>query len=153
MAWRIVPAQWAGNAFDGEGARLYGGRWNSPGRAAVYLADSRALAALEALVYHASAPRIRYVRYAVRFERNLVEQVDQESVGEFLDSLLVAPETQAVGDDWLKQASKPVLEVPSAIISEERNYLLNPAHPEFDQIAIGHGEDFAFDPRLIQSQA
>ena len=54
LFYRIVQEHWAATALDGEGARLYGGRWNSPGVAAVYLAESRALAALEILVH---APR------------------------------------------------------------------------------------------------
>lgn len=148
-AWRIVTRQWADNGFDGEGARLYGGRWNSPGRAVVYLADSRALVALETLVHHPSIPDIGYVRFPVQFKSSLVERIPLERVREELDSLVVAPQTQAVGDDWLEQSSKPVLEVPSAIIPEEKNYLLNPKHPKFGQIEIGALESFAFDPRLV----
>ncbi|MFO8027664.1 MAG: RES family NAD+ phosphorylase [Opitutales bacterium] len=147
--WRIVTRKWAEAAFDGEGARLYGGRWNSPGRAVVYLADSRALAALESLVHHPGIPEIDYVRFPVRFKSSLVEAVPTTGLEASIRSPVVAPETQAVGDQWLRQGRKPVLEVPSAIIPEEYNYLLNPKHPKFGQIEIGAAEGFAFDPRLV----
>ncbi|MFU8849220.1 MAG: RES family NAD+ phosphorylase [Opitutales bacterium] len=148
-AWRIVSRRWAETAFDGEGARLYGGRWNSPGRAVVYLADSRALAALESLVHHPSLPDLSYVRFPVRFKAALVEEISTAGLEAYIQSTVVAPETQAVGDLWLRQGRKPVLKIPSAIIPEEFNYLLNPAHPKIDQIQIEAAEPFAFDPRLV----
>jgi RES domain-containing protein len=149
QAWRIVTRRWAENAFDGEGARLYGGRWNSPGRAVIYLADSRALAALESLVHHPGIPEIGYVRFPVSFKPSLIEAMSTAGLGAHLQSPVVAPETQAFGDRWLREGLKPVLKVPSALIPEESNYLLNPAHPKFSQIEIGEPEGFAFDPRLI----
>lgn len=147
--WRIVTRKWAEAAFDGEGARLYGGRWNSPGSTVVYLADSRALASLESLVHHPAIPDLDYVRFPVRFKAALAESISAVELEKFIRSPVVAPETQAVGDNWLKQSNKPVLKVPSAIIPEEYNYLLNPAHPKFNQIEIGAAEPFAFDPRLL----
>lgn len=147
--WRIVTQRWAESAFDGEGARLYGGRWNSPGRAVVYLADSRALAALESLVHHPGIPDLGYVRFPVSFKPSLVQAITTIGLEASIRSPVVTPETQAVGDEWLRHGRKPVLKVPSAIIPEEFNYLLNPAHPKFDQIEIGAAEGFAFDPRLV----
>lgn len=147
--WRIVTQRWAQTAFDGEGARLYGGRWNSPGRALVYLADSRALAALESLVHHPGIPDLGYMRFPVRFKSSLVEGISTTGLDACIQSPVIAPETQTVGDNWIERGRKPVLKVPSAIIPEEFNYLLNPAHPKFDQIEIGPAEHFAFDPRVV----
>ncbi|MGZ0709074.1 RES family NAD+ phosphorylase [Coraliomargarita sp. W4R53] len=149
-AWRIVQAQWAERAFDGEGARLYGGRWNPAGLPVVYLADTRALAALETLAHaEGSLRKVRYVRYPVTFPKQVVEVADLTGVADALSSLMVSPRTQAVGKAWFERASHPVLEVRSAIIPEEPNYLLNPQHPKFDRIKIGKAEPFGFDPRLI----
>lgn len=149
-AWRIVQAHWAKSAFEGEGARLYGGRWNRQGQPVVYLADTRALAALETLVHaEGSLRKVRYIRYEVSFPRQLVEAAELAEVGDALSSLMVSPRTQALGSDWLERGSQPVLEVRSAIIPEEPNYLLNPRHPKFGRIKIGKPEGFAFDPRLI----
>ena len=61
---------------------------------------------------------------------------------------MVSPRTQSVSAAWLARGAQPVLEVRSAIIPEEPNYLLNPRHPKFDRIKIGKAEPFAFDPRL-----
>jgi RES domain-containing protein len=149
-AWRIVQTQWAGRAFDGEGARLYGGRWNGAGHPAVYLADTRALAALETLVHaEGSLRHARYARFEVSFSSQLVEVAELSQAADSLDNLMVSPRTQAIGDRWLSEGQRPVLQICSAIIPEEPNYLLNPRHPKFDQIKIGKAESFAFDPRLI----
>ena len=61
-----------------------------------------------------------------------------------------SPALAAIGDAWVKQARSAVLEVPSAIIEEETNFLLNPAHPGFAQIRIGDPHDFEFDSRLMK---
>ncbi|WPJ97303.1 RES family NAD+ phosphorylase [Coraliomargarita algicola] len=149
-AWRIVQTRWAGRAFDGEGARLYGGRWNPPGLPVVYLADTRALAALETLVHaEGSLHKVQYVRYPVSFSKQLIETAALSELTDALSSLTVSPRTQTVGRDWLRRAQQPILEVRSAIIPEEPNYLLNPRHAKFDRIKIGMAEPFAFDPRLI----
>jgi RES domain-containing protein len=149
-AWRIVPQQWADSAFDGEGARLYGGRWNSPGKSAVYLADSRALAALEVLVHlNPAMAALRYQMIEVSFPSSLIQQIDSEPLAEALASPSVRPATQHTGDAWLSDAGSPVLQVTSSIISEEPNYVLNPKHPKFARIKIGEARPFAFDPRLL----
>lgn len=151
-AWRIVPLNWADTAFDGEGARLYGGRWNSPGRAAVYLADNRALAALEVLVHlNPSMTALKYQMIEVSFPKTLVQRIDIEPLTTALTSPSVQPATQRAGDAWLTEARAPVLQVYSSIITEEPNYVLNPKHPQFARIAIGTSKPFAFDPRLLDS--
>lgn len=149
-AWRIVPLNWADTAFDGEGARLYGGRWNSPGQAAVYLADSRALAALEVLVHlNPSMTALKYQMIEVSFPNALVHKVDLEPLAAAIASPSVSPPTQHAGDAWLTEARAPVLQVASSIITKEPNYVLNPKHPKFARIKIGNSKPFAFDPRLL----
>jgi len=149
-AWRIVPQQWANSAFDGEGARLYGGRWNSPGQAAIYLADSRALAALEVLVHlNPAMTTLQYQMIEVSFPTSLVQTIDLEPLAAALASPAVSPATQHAGDAWLAEARAPVLQVTSSIITEEPNYVLNPKHPKFARIKIGTSKPFAFDPRLL----
>ena len=149
-AWRIVPLNWADTAFDGVGARLYGGRWNSPGLAAVYLANSRALAALEVLVHlNPAMTALRYQMIEVSLPSSLVQQVDIAPLASALTSASVQSATQHAGDAWLTEARSPALQVTSSIITEEPNYVLNPKHPQFDRIKIGTSKPFAFDPRLI----
>ena len=150
-AGRIVPQNGVDSAFDGEGARLYGGRWNSPGRPAVYLADSRALAALEVLVHlNPAMASLQYQMIEVTFPASLVQAIDIQPLAAALGSPSVLPASQHAGDTWLAKASSPVLQIYSSIISEEPNYLLNPKHPKFDHIQIGDARTFAFDPRLLE---
>lgn len=148
-AWRIVKEKHAATAFDGEGARLFGGRWNSPGTRMVYASGSKALAALENLV-HLNPPVIfRYAALLVEFDAKLVETIEAGHLPAKWSEEPPPPSTQAVGDQWVEEARSAVLEVPSAIIQSETNFLLNPAHPDFKKIAIGQPGLFAFDPRLL----
>lgn len=147
QAWRIVKAKHAATAFSGEGARLYGGRWNSAGVSLVYTSSTQALAALESLV-HLNPPVIfTYAAIPLEFEAGLVEKVTALPPGWALSP--APPSTRALGDLWAKEARSAVLELPSAIIPGESNYLLNPAHPDFKKIVIGKPVPFSFDPRLL----
>lgn len=147
-AYRLVAPKWASTALSGEGARLYGGRWNSPGKAMIYLSTSRALAALELLV-HLTTPRSRQI------PRTLITvQVPRELIGGELwkekgwrDTPPGRVSTDQ-GDDWLTVAHTAGVLVPSALIPEEHNLLLNPAHPDFHRVKISQTSSFSFDPRL-----
>lgn len=145
--WRLTQAQYAQTAFDGEGARLYGGRWNSPGRAVVYLAGSLALAILEILVHVKSQRELEgYVKIRVEAPEGLV--MDVNTLPSNWQQGRAPDETKAVGDAWLGAEKTLLLRLPSVAIPEESNYLLNPQHPDFKRLAIGEAEPFAFDPRL-----
>ena len=149
VAWRIVKERHAATAFDGEGSRLYGGRWNSQGTRVVYTSGSQALAVLESLVHLNPPVAFRYVAIPIEFDDGLVT----------LPTALPAnwteapppPSAQEIGDLWVREGRSAVLEIPSVIIPTEPNYLLNPAHPDFQRLRIGRPIPFAFDPRLIQA--
>lgn len=147
QAWRIVKEKHAATAFSGEGARLFGGRWNSRGMSLVYTSGTKALAALESLV-HLNPPVIfKYLTIPIEFDEALVEKVAVLPAD--WNDMPPPPSTKAIGDLWTKQARSAVLELPSVIIPGESNYLLNPAHPDFNKIVIGKPEPFSFDPRLL----
>ena len=151
-AWRIVSRARAEQAFEGEGARLFGGRWNSPGVSVVYAADSRALAALELLVHlNRSNPSVRFVRFRVDFPAGLVSRPELSRYLESVVTPSIDTRTQIAGDHWLATSKAPIIRVCSSIIPEEYNYLLNPKHPKFSQVSIGPPEPFAFDPRLVEA--
>jgi RES domain-containing protein len=150
-AWRIVTTPYAPTAFDGEGARITGGRWNSPGRRAIYTADSIALAALELLVHlQNSAVLSQYVMIACRFPRRLVTAVDPGTLPANWNASPAPAAVRRIGDEWLANGTTPVLSVPSAVIDAERNYVLNPQHPDFASLAIEPPRAFAFDIRLAR---
>lgn len=150
-AWRIVKKRHASQAFDGEGARLFGGRWNSPGLSVVYVAGTRSLAVLEMAVHlDRSALLASFVLVPCDFDERLVSSVDRRALPAHWGGDPPPPELATIGDNWIKQARSAVLAVPSAIIEEETNYLLNPAHPDVSAVRIGDALDFEFDQRLIK---
>lgn len=150
-SWRIVKARHADDAFDGEGARIFGGRWNSPGRPVVYTAGSAALAALEMLAHVGNSDMLpAYVLVACSFETKLVLRLDRARLPRDWHSYPARPQLQQLGDAWLKDATSAVLEVPSALIPTESNYLLNPHHRDFRSIKIAKPRPFEFDLRLLR---
>jgi RES domain-containing protein len=149
-AWRIVKARLRNRAFDGQGAQIAGGRWNKIGIPMIYTADSLALAALEIIV-HLSAPdllKIRYVRIPVQFDSRLVTTLNFADLPNDWDSFPPPESTQQIGTEWALKKKSLILKVPSAVIREEFNYLINPAHPDFNLLSIGKAAVFAFDPRV-----
>lgn len=148
-SWRIVKSALAAHAFDGEGARLYGGRWNSPGTGVVYTAQSEALAALELLVHLQSSQLLRsYSSISARFDDALVEAVAPARLPSAWRVYPAPAALQEIGDRWAAEQRSAVLRVPSAIVPAEFNYLLNPAHRDFARIALGKPSRFEFDRRL-----
>ncbi len=149
-AWRIVKTTFSADAFSGEGARLYGGRWNSAGVAMVYTAGSKSLATLELLVHLDSSMRLpSYSICPVDFDDSLVEVVDPAVLP--LDWRQSPPPTslQVIGNDWISRQSSAVLRVPSAVEPDENNYLINPVHRDFKKLSIGSMNSLSLDPRLI----
>ena len=150
-SWRIVKAKHAPNAFDGQGARSAGGRWNSPGVAMVYTAQSAALAALEILVHvNSSILLSSYVLIPCTFDPRLVLQVDRLRLPARWREHPAVPQLQLLGDAWIKNGLPAVMVVPSAVVAMESNYLLNPAHADFGAIEIGAPQPFDFDARLVR---
>ncbi|HVR29407.1 MAG TPA: RES family NAD+ phosphorylase [Thermoanaerobaculia bacterium] len=147
--WRITKAARAATAFEGEGARLYGGRWNSPGTALVYTAESQSLAALELLVHlQASQLLTSYCSISATFDGELIEVIDRAALPRQWRRFPAPVELQEIGDRWAAARRSVVLEVPSAVVPAERLFLLNPSHSDFASVAIGSPVPFELDPRL-----
>jgi len=148
--WRLVTARFADAAFTGEGARLYGGRWNRKGVAMVYTAGSQSLAMLEMLVQDEPL-RAKYMMIPATLPNNLkVERITPEQLPADWRDLATREHLQAIGGDWARRLSSAVLAVPSVVIPAESNFLLNPSHPSFARIEIGAPQDFVTDLRLIK---
>ncbi len=126
--WRISLATRAADAFDGEGAALYGGRWNPKGVAR---------RPVPMVAIHAEIPEP--IEPVVIGARELPSN---------WRSRRPADSTRAIGAAWTATARSAVMSVPSVVIPRERNYLLNPAHPDFRKIRIGKPEPFSFDERM-----
>ncbi|HEY4039025.1 MAG TPA: RES domain-containing protein, partial [Burkholderiaceae bacterium] len=127
--YRIVKARNVRGALSGEGARLAGGRWHRPGEAIVYASASLALAALETLVHVGEdAVHIRFAYLRIQ----IADSVAVESCRPPPRHWRAEPPqsgSMRYGSAWLRGARTAVLEVPSAIVPLEKNYLLNPGHP------------------------
>ena len=151
VAWRIVKAVHAEQAFDGEGARQHGGRWNSPGVPMVYTADSPALAALELLVQLNDASRLpAFVLISVEIPDKLVKELRSSALPAGWRAHPAPPELQAHGDAWIQEGSSVSLRVPSAVEPRQHNFLLNPAHPQFRAVKVGKAEPYDLDLRLLR---
>ncbi|HEY3857061.1 MAG TPA: RES family NAD+ phosphorylase [Verrucomicrobiae bacterium] len=149
-AWRIVKAKHAASAFSGEGAARNGGRWNSRGVPMVYASATISLAALETLVHLNPPPHFNYVVIQIKFDESMVHSIQIAALPSDWQLEPPPPSSKAVGDAWVHAGQTAVLAVPSAIISSEVNYLLNPAHADFKKISIAKPQPFAFDPRLVK---
>lgn len=153
--YRITKQPNAKKAFSGAGARLYGGRWNSVGIEVVYASAHLSLSVLEVLVHMendevGSGTVLQpYLIYPISFDEAFLEDLSASSLPADWASYPSAKSTQQIGDDWVSRASSPVLSVPSVVVSEERNYLLNPNHKLFAEIQVGAPVPCKIDPRLL----
>lgn len=148
-AYRLVSPRWAPTAFSGEEARKYGGRWNSPGHSVVYLSGSRALCALELLV-HLTTPDTRtkpFLLIEVKIPAGHIECLPVSGLPTDWNISPPTRESMSIGDDWLAKNRTLALRVPSTIVPEESNLVLNVSHPEMREIEIGAERKFLFDPR------
>jgi RES domain-containing protein len=139
--WRVCRRPFAD--LSGEGARTYGGRWNSPGRPMVYAAESAALAVLEVRVHLDLDWRVLPDDYV------LMEIDAGDLVAETLAETPVDP--RAAGDAWLASGRSALLRAPSFIVPESANVLVNPAHRDAARLAVASIRPFAFDARLWPS--
>ena len=148
-AWRLVHKRRVASAFTGDGARRYGGHWNSKGRKAIYTADSLALATLEIMV-HAIAYEdlLLFFYFQVRFSEDLVETIDSESLPRHWRKDPAPLSCKKFGDRWLASGPKPILKIPSVVLPEGCNYILNPDHPQWAQIKLSKPRPFTLDHRI-----
>lgn len=150
-AWRLVREARADDAFTGEGTRLYGGRWNPVGTRATYLSATRSLAALEVLVHQAERiPAGKFLFYEVCFPADILASVSETDLQEKWRMFPPQRSTVEIGRDWLASKTSAVLRVPSILIPEEANFIMNFEHPRAAEIEIRDPEQFSFDPRFVK---
>ena len=149
LLWRLTKPEHA-PGLDGEGARRWGGRWNSPGVAMVYCASSLALAALELLVHLPPGMRRagalpQFVAVGLDVPDDLLLTLDKTEPAPVHD----VAAARAVGDAWVLAGQSLGLCVPSRIIPREINVVLNPSHAAMPRLTITVQEEFHFDDRLM----
>lgn len=143
-AYRIVSANYAKNLEASGRAN----RWNLAGELVVYAAASRALAILEMLAHrNAIMPTKTYKILQIEFANNLVHQV--KNLPANWHNLSNMHKTQGIGSGWYKSKAKAILQVPSALVKNECNYIINTTHANFNNIHIVHSDNFIWDGRLL----
>lgn len=150
--WRLAPTIHARN-LDGEGNRIMGARWNSPGHGVVYTCENLSLSVLEAYVHIPAALRRNVPDFdAVRISIPDDAGTTRIGIAEF-EALAAAADPhaacRAVGDSWIRAVRDLVLAAPSVVVPEESNLMLNPAHPRMRHVAIVATRRFRFDVRLL----
>ena len=147
--YRLTLPKFTDSAFSGEGALRVGGRWTPPGRPAVYASSSIALALLETLA-HAPWPTTP-AHQIIPAEVPEAMRITAVKIADLPADWRNTPAPAAlrtIGKDWLLAAETAILRVPSALIPQEWNYVLNPLHPDFAQLRILAPEALTIDGRL-----
>jgi RES domain-containing protein len=153
--WRLCRSVYATEAFSGEGARRFGGRWNSRGVPMVYCSSSLALAAIELFVHldPAQSPADLVSVSAVLPEGEPARTLHAADLPQdwWSDEALTAKHSpRDLGDDWIRSAKSLALRVPSVPIRPEWNVLINPLHPLMPEIRIEPPQPFIFDARMFR---
>ena len=153
--YRLTQKKFTENPFSPLGAKLYGGRWNSKGTEALYFSESESLCCLEVFVHVNNDPSIinQYDLYRIEVNDKLIVKLDEEDLPKNWQRIPAGEDTQEIGDQFLK-TSKPkyaALQVPSTISQRDKNYLVNPSHPDMEKIFKKHEKlTFRFDARIFK---
>jgi RES domain-containing protein len=153
--YRLTQKKFASTPFSPEGAKLFGGRWNSKGVEALYFAESESLCVLEVFVHVNNDPELihRYDLYRINLPDELIVRLDEADLPRQWRAIPISEQTQQVGDQFLTlaQSDYAALQVPSAISPRDNNYLVNPNHPAMPAIfAAAEKLTFSFDPRIFK---
>ncbi|VAX35267.1 hypothetical protein MNBD_UNCLBAC01-1725 [hydrothermal vent metagenome] len=145
--YRIIKKEFL-KAPHGEGAFKFGGRWNNSGEVVVYSSETKALATLEILVNIQIAKNLKFYMVSIHIPNN----ISKETI--HLNSLpkkwrIYPSITVSIGSQWIKNTASCVLKVPSSIIPDEFNYLINPNHKDYKKIKFLEPEKFCFDERFL----
>jgi RES domain-containing protein len=152
ILWRLVPARHADKPLSGEGARLNGGRWNEIGTSVIYTSEHRSLAALEVLVHlNGTNPINRYKLLSYELHEKLIQEIAASELPRDWRQEPPPYSTAQWGTEWAKKKASVAVAVPSAVIPEEKNIILNTEHPDFGKVTPGTATNFVFDPRLFSS--
>jgi RES domain-containing protein len=147
LLWRISNFV----SLDGKGGLEWPGRWHTRGRPVVYCAQTPAAALLETLV-HLEIPladlpaRYRLMKIAAPDDVSVTSVAEADLPDDWIDDPVA---TRAAGDGWLAARTSVLLLVPSAMVPETRNVLINPEHPDAARIAIVATTDHVVDSRLL----
>lgn len=150
--FRLSKRKYSGE-LSGKGAAKSGNRWNSKGPEIIYTAESRALAMAEVAVHLTLATLPSdYVMIEIDVpDKIAIKTLNTDSLNEDWNNHPPTTLTQKIGDDFINSMGSCLLEVPSAVVPGDSNYLINPYHPDFIKIKIDNISNFPFDKRIFKS--
>lgn len=156
VVWRIATdtPDYTADDLGGAGAKATGGRWNRPGVALLYCSENIALASMETFV-HINARGLPLNRYLVRVEiadpvwrAALTLKVDGPADAVGWDAIPTGKVSLDAGDAWVASGASALLRVPSVIVPEEQNILINPLHPDMKRITASKLRRWHYDSRM-----
>jgi RES domain-containing protein len=151
--YRITQESYS-NDLSGDGSRIFGGRWNSEGRFALYTSANRSLALLETLA-HIPAKLFRNKKYILVTvflpDKASLKFIEEKDLPNNWDALDIQHVTQKIGDNFLEEQKGLLLRVPSVLMPEEFNYIINPLHPAMKQVKVIYQREIRFNDRLIKT--
>ena len=153
LVWRLVRPAFARD-LDGEGSRITGGRWNRRGNAVIYTASHLSLSVLETYVHlppelREELPEMQAVSIGIP-EDARATKISAERFARLMASPDPYSACQAAGDEWFARGLDLALEVPSVIVPEEINIVLNALHPAMREVRVVRSRSFRFDARLAR---
>ena len=152
-SYRIFKSIYLGTANTGYGSSLYPGRWNNRNVPLLYSSETLSLSCLEITVNaNVSGLLDNYLFIEYQFKESFVYMIE---IKDLPPDWMVSPAsntTRDIGDEWIKSNKSAVLRVPSAIIPQEHNYLINPNHVDFSNITQSKASHFIFDDRLLNGK-
>ena len=148
IIYRLATSEFAED-LSGEGAKIYGGRWNPVGLAAVYISEFISLSILEILVRaNKFTSPDTYTLLSIQIPESSTVTIELKKLkSEWQNSIEY---TRSIGEEFLRDNQTLILKVPSAIVTQEHNFLINPLHKDFKKVKIVHSELLELDKRLLQ---
>lgn len=149
-AYRIAKTRYI-NDLSGSGARIYGGRWNYKGVSMIYTSESRALATVEYLVHLPLSIVPTFLSMAILLIPDHIIPIEI-AISDLPNNWRDYPapfRLAEIGTNWITQTDSLLLRVPSAVVEQEFNILINPMHPDMKHVSILQIERYKFDKRLL----
>lgn len=152
LVYRIANCRFIDD-LSGKGAAMYGGRWNSKDTYMLYTAQSAALALLETVVHMGKLPEQGYCMLTIQLPDDKIETLPADKLPALWQTNPAPDELKLIGDKFIKTGKKLALKVPSVIMPEEYNILLNPLHADFKKVKVVAKKNIGIDERLLFAQS
>jgi RES domain-containing protein len=152
IVYRLTKSAYALN-LSGKGAELAGGRWNNKGTALLYTSSSRALCLAETMVHiSTNTLLVDFTMVSIEVMVDNFDIITTDQLPPDWRSIPAPASTRQIGDQFYQANQHLVLQIPSVIVPQENNYLINPNHPDKHHIRIIHSEPFTFDTRFFKKE-